>query len=300
MSVEVPIRRLAPGQSCEVWTVSVSDGTRQRRLVSGSRLWEAPNWTQDGTALILNGDGALWRLDLASGHVQRIPIEGVPALNNDHVLSPDGRHVYVSANDWHIYRAPLAGGRAERLTGRSGIAGLMHFLHGVSPLDGRLAFVGLRPEGDNWWAHADVFTMSATGDDYLRLTSGPGASDGSEYSPDGEWIYFNTEMFDGHAQVARMRVDGTGVQQLTFDDDVNWFPHLSPDGDRAAYLAFPPGTKGHPPDVGVELKVVDGDAWQAPRVVARLHGGQGTFNVNSWSPAGDAFAYVAYPLAAPP
>ena len=36
--------------------------------------------------------------------------------------------------------------------------------------------------------------------------------------------------------------------------------------------------------------------WENATVVARVFGGQGTLNVNSWSPDGDRFAYVAYPI----
>ena len=57
---------------------------------------------------------------------------------------------------------------------------------------------------------------------------------GPEYSPDGEWIYFSSERaakVPGHAQCFRMRPDGTGIEQLTFDERVNWFPHVSPDGE---------------------------------------------------------------------
>jgi hypothetical protein len=48
--------------------------------------------------------------------LEQIELSGVPALNNDHVLAPDGRHVYVSANDWHIYEADLNGGPVCRVT----------------------------------------------------------------------------------------------------------------------------------------------------------------------------------------
>jgi|UPI00068D8BFC Tol biopolymer transport system component len=34
----------------------------------------------------------------------------------------------------------------------------------------------------------------------------------------------------GHAQLFRMLRDGSSIQQLTFDDRVNWFRHISPDG----------------------------------------------------------------------
>jgi TolB protein len=36
--------------------------------------------------------------------------------------------------------------------------------------------------------------------------------------------------------------------------------------------------------------------WSQPIQVFPLFGGQGTINVNSWSPDSRRFAYVAYPL----
>jgi Tol biopolymer transport system component len=144
----------------------------------------------------------------------------------------------------------------------------------------------------------DIFLMPSEGGESVQLTHGPGHSDGAEFSPDGAWIYFNTEMFStrpGHAQIARMRTDGSGLEQLTFDDRVNWFPHLAPTGERALYLSYPPGTVGHPENRQVDIRLVDHD-WSSPTIVASLLGGQGTINVNSWSPDGLRFAFVAYPI----
>ena len=59
------IRTLQPGQRCEVWTASVS-GDRELVFSTEDLLLEAPNWTLDGASLILNGDGKLWTLDLAT------------------------------------------------------------------------------------------------------------------------------------------------------------------------------------------------------------------------------------------
>lgn len=292
-------RVLSPGQVTQVKVASL-DGREPRLLFESDEiLLEAPNWTLDGSALILNGEGRLWRLDIDSGALTSIPIQDVPALNNDHVLAPDGRTVFVSANDWHLYRAPLNGGKAERITRED--SPYLHFLHGVSPDGVRLAFVGLEPEGDNPWARANIFSVPATGGRETRLTDTPSPADGCEFSPDGDWIYFNTEQFSdapGHAQIARMRTDGSGVEQLTFDDSVNWFPHLAPNSLDAVYLSFPPGTTGHPADLPVEIKHVRVGEWTHPTTVASFMGGQGTINVNSWSPASDQFAFVAYPSAA--
>lgn len=103
-------------------------------------LFEAPNWALDGTKLVLNGDGKLWSLDVSGGGPVAVPLSGVPELNNDHVLAPDGEGVFLSANDGHIYRASLDGGPAIRITEDDGS---FHFLHGVSPDGNELAYVGI-------------------------------------------------------------------------------------------------------------------------------------------------------------
>jgi TolB protein len=226
-----------------------------------------------------------------------IPLDGVPDLNNDHVLAPDGKRIFVSAMDWHIYEASLAGGPTRRVTGASGIDGLLHFLHGVSPDGERLAFIGIEPAGgDNPRTRANVFTMAVGGGGYRRITDTAHPADGSEYSPDGRWIYFNTEQFSGHAQLARIPVDGGELERLRVSDTVDWFPHLSPDSRRAAFVAFPPGTEGHPADLWVDIMAADTDDWQQPTTIARVFGGQGSLNVNSWAPDSTRFAYVAYPV----
>jgi Tol biopolymer transport system component len=86
------------------------------------------------------------------------------------------------------------------------------------------------------------------------------------------------------------------MERLVASDTVDWFPHLSPDGEFASYISFPTGTLGHPADLDVEVRVVRTADWS--HVVQRysLFGGQGTINVNSWAPRGRRFAYVAYPL----
>jgi TolB protein len=82
--------------------------------------------------------------------------------------------------------------------------------------------------------------MPAAGGPSVQLTYGTGPDDGSEFSTDGRWIYFNTESFSkiaGHAQIARVFAAGGDPEQLTFNERVNWFPHLSPDGGYATYLS---------------------------------------------------------------
>nr|WP_205827288.1 PD40 domain-containing protein [Microbacterium excoecariae] len=261
---------------------------------SAETLFEAPNWAPDGR-LVVNGEGALWTLPSdGSAAPERVGAVGLPDVNNDHVLSPDGLTVYASANDWHIWAVPLAGGEARRVTRDDG--GL-HFLHGVSPDGSLLAYVRLDPVGENWWASATIHTIATDGSGDVALTTHPGPADGCEWTPDGEWILFNTEQFSpGTAQLARVRPDGSDLERLAADERVNWFPHVAPTGDTAVYLSYPPGTQGHPGDLPVELRLVSTAAWGEPRTIVELFGGQGTINVPSWAPDGSAFAFVDYPL----
>ena len=298
--MKVPPRTLAKGQRCEVWVHDVARAENRMIFATTDLLLEAPNWALDGDALILNGNGTLWRLPVDAPKLHAIDIQGVPPLNNDHVLDPDGVHIFVSSyDDWQLYRAPLAGGKAVQVSGKEGPAGLLHFLHGVSPDGQQLAFVGVQAEINDVnfrFITAEICTLSADGRGFRQITSGGAPSDGPEYSPDGQWLYFNTETFSGHAQIARMRPDGADMARLTDEPTVDWFPHISPDGTLAVYLAYPADTQGHPADLWVDLKLVRGGDWAGAKPVARLFGGQGTINVNSWSPDSTRFAFVTYPM----
>jgi TolB protein len=44
----------------------------------------------------------------------------------------------------------------------------------------------------------------------------------------------------GKMQIWRMKPDGIEQQQMTFDEYINWFPNVSPDGK---YIAFVSNTK---------------------------------------------------------
>jgi TolB protein len=279
-------RTLRPGQRSELYVVDVTSGEHRLVFSSAEILFEAPNWTPDGN-LIVNGNGRLFRVN---DGLEEIELGGVPAVNNDHVVSPDGRTVYVSADDGHLYAVPIEGGAGRRVTNDRG-PGFHHYLHGVSPDGKTLAYIGL--ENRDGRRITNVWTIPSVGGADVQVTNDEFADDGSEYSPDGKWIYFNSERA-GHAQLFRIAVGSGEVEQLTNDERVNWFPHPAPDGSAIAYVSFPPGTEGHPADIDdVRLRLLTTDG---VRELTKLFGGQGTMNVPSWSPNSTQFAYVAYPI----
>lgn len=286
-------RTLRPGQRAEVWIAEVAGGSSQL-VYSTDTLLEAPNWAPDGGGLLLNGDGLLWRLELEpEAALQLVPIDELPPINNDHVLDAKHGLIYLSANDGHIYVAPVEGGTAKRITHDPS---RYHFLHDVGP-SATLAFVDI-PRAD-LSVPGRLALISTAGGETHYPEAGSSHLDGPEYSPDGAWLYFNTEEFashPGHAQLARMPSEGGPIERLVESESVDWFPHLSPDGELASYISFPSGTLGHPADLDVEVRVIRTTNWRDIVWQFALFGGQGTINVNSWSPDSRRFAFVAYPL----
>lgn len=51
----------------------------------------------------------------------------------------------------------------------------------------------------------------------------------------------------------------------------------------------------HLPNFNVVLRLMQSDG-KNDRTIVELFGGQGTINVNSWSPDSEKFAYVSYEL----
>ncbi|RAN76122.1 biopolymer transporter Tol [Bacillus sp. SRB_336] len=291
-------RELLPGQRAELLIVDVESAAAVLRYSTGTLLIEAPNWSPDGRTLVVNGGGRLFCLGIETGGLDEVDLGGIAGINNDHVLGPDGRTVYVSSDDGHIYAVALGGGASPRRVSNDNGKGFRHYLHGVSPDGATLAYIGLAPAGST--VRANVYLLPSAGGADIQLTDDRFPDDGAEFSPNGRWIYFNSERASstpGHAQLFRMPVPAGLPEQLTFDERVNWFPHPSPDGTRVAYVSFPPGTQGHPENVEVLVRLREADG--TIRDLARIPGGQGTMNVPSWDPTGRKIAIVAYPFESP-
>jgi hypothetical protein len=265
-------------------------GTKSRLVLDESpRDRQAPNWTRDGRALLYNSEGRLHRFDLASGVSTVIETGSATALNNDHVLSFNGKTLGISSlfpdegGVSIIYTVPVGGGRPTRVT-RLGPS----YLHGWSP-DGRsLVYTALRK------GNYDVYRISVRGGKETRLTKAGGIDDGPEFTPDGQSIYFNSNRRDG-MRIWRMRPNGKRQEPVTSDSLQDWFPHVSPDGRSIVFLSYEkdvdPGN--HPFYKQVYLRAIPVEGGEA-RVIAYVFGGQGTINVSSWSPDSKRVAFFSY------
>lgn len=270
-------------------------------VYSSAEQFEAPNWLPDGRTLLLNvsgpgpNKGLLKTFDLVTKTLAPFDTGFANRNNNDHVLSFDGKQLAIShhaAEDQGrsvIYTLPMKGGVPVRVTPRS-----PSYMHGWSPDAQWLVFTGGRKEKPEDAAEKyDIYKIPATGGEEVRLTNSPGLSDGPEFSPDGQWIYFNSTR-TGRMQLWRMKTDGSAQEQLTNDEFNNWFPHLSPDGKWIAFLSYGANVAAdqHPYYQQVYLRLMPANGGAA-RVIAYVFGGQGTINVPSWSPDCARIAFVS-------
>lgn len=271
-------------------TINVETGERTV-LAEFDYLIEAPNWTHDGKRLIYNSLGYLYSFDLATRESKVIESGFAVQCNNDHILSPDGSLVAVSHQTYEdgesrIYTFPLEGGHPVLVTPMA-----PSYLHGWSPDGSTLAYCAER-DGEY-----DIYTIPVNGGIETQLTDVPGLNDGPEYSPDGEKIWFNS-VRSGLMQIWRMNADGSQQEQMTFDESNSWFPHISPDGQLVSYITYRKGDVSpgdHPANKQVEIRLMSSTGGQY-RTLVELFGGQGTLNVNSWSPNSKQLAFVSYRL----
>ncbi|MEO6930809.1 MAG: hypothetical protein ABI151_04215, partial [Chitinophagaceae bacterium] len=274
---------------CRLEVMDVADGKRLVIRESEGRF-EAPNWMPDGEHLLYNESGALFSIPVKGGEPQKLDVGLVTGINNDHGISFNGKMLAIShskpgAGGSVVSILPLTGGTPKPVTALS-----PSYWHGWSPNAKEVLIVGQRNNSKIFNLYKiDVVTLKET----PLTTNTSGHVDGPEYSPDGKYIYYNANP-TGTMQIWRMKPDGSSKEQLTFDEYHNWFPHISPDGKWMIIISFPTDIdpNSHPANKKVMLRLMPVSGG-APRVIAYLYGGQGTINVNSWSPDSKRIAFVS-------
>lgn len=268
--------------------------TGERQLIYQSpERFEAPNWMPDGKNLLFNKGGSIFRIPVQGGTPEKINTGDANRNNNDHVISFDGKWLGISSHrdglpggGSTVYYLPINGGTPTLVTDST-----PSYLHGWSPSGKELVYTAQRTSRSVAY---NIYKKGINGGEEVPLTFlKSGLADGPEYSPDGKYIYFNSTE-TGTMQIWRMKPDGSGKEQLTFDEYNNWFPHISPDGKWMTILSFPttvaPGDHPFYKKVMLRLMPVNGGPL---KVIAYLFGGQGTINTPSWSPDSKRVAFVS-------
>jgi TolB protein len=277
---------------CRMETMDVTNGKRMV-IYEKPTTFEAPNWMPDGKKLLFNMDGLLYKIPIEGGEIEKLNTDFANNINNDHGISFDGKLLAISHGRQGmpgygstVYVLPLEGGVPKLITENT-----PSYWHGWAPNNKEVVYVAMR----NGKKVFNIYKNSIDGGKEVALTDIADGQhvDGCEYSPDGKWIYYNGH-YSGTMQIWRMKPDGSGKEQVTFDNYNNWFPHISPDGKWIVIISFPDNIdpNSHPAYKRVMLRIMPATGGE-PKVLAYLYGGQGTINVPSWSPDSKKIAFVS-------
>jgi Tol biopolymer transport system component len=282
----------APAQKVLYSTVQVIKVAEREATVINSQAAhaQAPNWSRDGKTIVFNQDGHMYSAPATGGGTpQLIDTGSATSCSGSHGFSPDGKWLAITcASPGHTERRvsiiPATGGEPRILTQTTG------YFHSWSP-DGKTI---LFTRGGPQRGMGNIYSISVDGGPETALTTGTGLSDDPDFSPDGKWVYFNTDRWGG-MQIGRMHPDGSAVEQVTFDQFKNWTPHPSPDGKMIVFISYPPDVTTHAANKDITLRILS-TTDKSIRNLVNLVGGDGSMNVANWSPDSKSCAFVSYQM----
>jgi len=213
-----------------------------------------------------------------------VPVTDNAKLNVSPAWTPDGHHIlFVSdrdgARDVYAVRLGSSGEPAEtsRIT-----TGLNAHSISLSAVGGRLAY-SVATWRANVWAIPIPTDGPVTADRATQITTGNQTVEEIALSPDGRWLYFDSDR-SGNSDIYRMPVDGGEPEQLTTDPADDFAPSVSPDGRWVAFHSSRFGTGAGTRDIFV-MPAEGGEA-------ERVTDDPGEERFPNWSPDGRSLSYA--------
>ena len=278
-----------------------------RLLYQAEQVFEAPNWSSDGKYLFANSGGRLYRIPVdgpAGAAPEAINIDPSLRLNNDHAPSPDGKQIAFSASSPASRQSQVYLSNADGSNVHLMVSPTPSYFHGWSPDGKYLAYVLQHPGANGAPANYDIFRVPAAGGNRSNSIPTPATTMVRTIRPTASGFTSTpTAPADGKCGAFPPTAPDPAIQKaerVTNDEMEDWFPHPSPDRKWLLFLSFAKGTTTHNDKLpGTQLRMMPMPGARLARtpqiqVVTTFFGGQGTINVNSWSPDSKRFAYVIY------
>ncbi len=204
----------------------VFEGSRLVRLTNFIGNVISPTFSPDGSRILFanraaEGPTSLWTVDNTGANQDLLYAGPNTIVSAD--WSPDGETIaFAMAVDqpdaYEIFLMGADGSNVRQLTyGLAGIGGSLDW----SP-DGRHLLIYAGPPGDK-----NIFMIDVEQETAVQLTNG-GNNAACSFSPDGQWIAFNSLRNNGQADIFIMRTDGTDLRQVTDNPEPDWQPQWEP------------------------------------------------------------------------
>ncbi len=192
----------------------------------------SPDFSPDGEHVVFankdeKGQTSLYIVD-RTGENLRLLYEGPNFSGPTSIVgvawSPDGQTIAFAMSTTQLFEYDIFFIKADGneppqklTTGLLGITGSLDW----SP-DGRYLLVSAGPPGDK-----DIFDIDLQENTIARLTYG-GNNNSPSFSPDGQYVAYNSLRNGGQADIYIIRADGTDERQLTSDPEPDWQPQWEP------------------------------------------------------------------------
>lgn len=204
----------------------IFDGAHLFRLTQQIGNVVSPSFSPDGSRILFanraaEGPTSLWTVDttgenadlLYAGPNTIVAADWAPVGNRIAfamaVDQPDSYEVFTMNDD---------GTNVQQLTrGLPGIGGSLDW----SP-DGKYLLLYAGTTGDK-----NIFLVDVAAQTAAQLTNG-GNNAACSFSPDGQWIAFNSLRNNDQADIFIMHTDGSGVRQVTNNPEPDWQPQWEP------------------------------------------------------------------------
>jgi Tol biopolymer transport system component len=186
----------------------------------------SPDYSPDGTRIAFvnqteNVPSSIWVVN-ADGLNPHLVYHGLNTIVSA-AWSPDGGTIAYAmsrgvVNEYEIFLMDSDGKNNRQISqGMLGIGGSIDW----SP-DGRYILIYAGPVGDK-----DIFRIELSSGEVTQLTDG-GNNAAATYSPDGNFIAFNSLRNNDQADIYVMNADGSVQRRLTNDPEPDWGPEWEP------------------------------------------------------------------------
>jgi len=200
--------------------------TRDGGMNSGATL--SPDGRKIAFSSNRSGNNEIWVMDRNGAN----PVQLTRSMGrcSGPAWSPEGDQVAfsASADGGGIFVMAAEGTETRRVSPR----GLPASSPAWSPEGDRIAFAVDRNH------HSEIWVMEADGSDPIQVTESPsGGNQHPDWSPDGEWIVFNSWRNDDESSsdIWTVAADGTEERRLTSSPEMEEYPAWSPDGGRILF-----------------------------------------------------------------
>jgi len=196
--------------------------------------------------------GYVWPIDegydifATDGAGELVRLTDTPGYDAEATISPRGDRVVFTSlrdGDLELYSMALDGSDVRRLTHRPGYdGGAFHSPDGSKVVwrahypesEEELAdYRGLLADGLIRPSRLELWVADADGSNARQLTENGAANFGPYWHPSGEWIVFSSNMHDPRGrdfELYGIRLDGSGLERVTFSEGFDGFPVFSHDG----------------------------------------------------------------------